>query len=60
MEVGSQMFAIGIADDLAEMVRAAVGELLEGEAIYVVRPNGDQVSQQVIVRPRIDGGIVVR
>lgn len=60
MEVGPQMFVIGVANDLAEMVRDAVGELLDGESVYVLRPNSDQISQQVIVRPRTDGGIVVR
>lgn len=60
MEVGPQMFIIAITKDVAELVRDAVGELVEGESIYVVRPNGDQISHQVIVRPRSEGGIVAR
>lgn len=60
MEVGPQMFVIGSAEDMTEKVRDAIGELFEGEAKYVVSSNGDQFSLKGIVRPRTEGGVVVR
>lgn len=60
MEVGPQMFVVSSASDIAEQARNAVGEIFDGESIYVVRQNGGQLSHQVIVRPRTEGGIVVR
>lgn len=58
--VGPGCVAVRKDNATPEDIRDALGDLVEGECVYVIGAAGDTLENHLLVAPRVDGGIIVR
>jgi hypothetical protein len=57
---GPQAFSLGKDSASPEAIRDALGDLEEGECVYIIGAAGEALENYLIAAPRTEGGITLR
>jgi hypothetical protein len=57
--VGPQAFSLVKGSTSREAIRDALGDLEEGECVYVISASSEGLGSHLIVAPRTEGGITI-